>query len=141
MVSDELKNLVAKLNEQGKMWFLEGVSEKQITDFEEINQIHLPEQYKEWLLFSDGGEFFLPAGIQMYGVAHKPIIDVGFSDRPDNSYIVIGAMSNGDPVLCNKSNKEISIYNHEANRIESEETFPDFFTFLAELYDLLGIGG
>ena len=30
MVSDELKNLVAKLNEQGKMWFLEGVSEKQI---------------------------------------------------------------------------------------------------------------
>ena len=32
-------------------------------------------------MFSDGGEFFLPAGVQMYGVAHKPLINVKEDDR------------------------------------------------------------
>ena len=141
MASDELNNLVVQLSEQGKMLFLEGASEKQISDFEKKHQIQFPLQYKEWLLFSDGGEFFLPAGIQMYGVSHKPIIDVDFNDRPDNSYIVIGATAAGDPILCNKDNEEICIYNHEVNRIEPDETYPNFYAFLGNLYDLLGIGG
>ena len=141
MTSDEIKNLAAQLNEQGKMWFLDGASEEQLAEFEEKHQIKLPPQYKDWLRFSDGGEFFLPAGVQMYGVAHKPIIDVDYNDRPDDSYIVIGAMSSGDPILCSKNHEKISIYNHEANRIESDEIYPDFFAFLGDLYNLLGIGG
>ncbi len=27
-------------------------------------------------MFSDGEELFLPAGIQLYGIDHKPVIDV-----------------------------------------------------------------
>lgn len=141
MASDELKNIVDQLNKQGKMRFLTGASEEQIALFEKEQKINLPSKFKEWLKFSDGGEFFLPAGVQLYGVAHKPIIDVNDNDRPDESYIVIGALSSGDPIVCGKTGEQFSVYNHEAGKIESDETYHDFFCFLNGLFDMLGIGG
>ena len=87
MISEEIKNIVEQLNEQGKMKYLEAASEEQIKKFETENNVKLPSKYKEWILFSDGGEFFLPAGVQMYGVAYKPLIDVNDADRPDDTYI------------------------------------------------------
>lgn len=141
MISDELKILTDRLNKQGTMAFLEGATEEQIAEFEKKNEITLPARYKEWLLFSDGGECYLPAGVQFYGVAHKPLIDVNEDDRPSDKYVVIGALSTGDPILCEKEGEQISIYNHEAGTIESDETYENFFAFLKDLYDLLGIGG
>lgn len=140
MASEELKTIIDRFNEQGKMLFLEGATEEQITQFEKDHEITFPEKYKEWLRYSDGGELFLPAGVQFYGVAHKPVIDVKENDRPDENYIVIGALASGDPVLCEKSGERISIYDHEAGGIEDELTYDDFFAFLNDLYDLLGIG-
>lgn len=140
MISEELKAIIDKLNEQGKMIFLEGATEEQIARFEKDHEIELPEKYKEWLQYSDGGELFLPAGVQFYGVAHKPIIDVDEDDRPDEKYIVIGALASGDPVLCEKSGKTISIYDHETGSIDDELIYDDFYAFLNDLYDLLCIG-
>lgn len=140
MISKELKAIIDKLNEQGKMIFLEGATEEQITQFEKDHEIELPEKYKEWLQYSDGGELFLPAGVQFYGVTHKPIIDVDENDRPDEKYIVIGALASGDPVLCEKSGEKISIYDHETGSIDDELVYDDFYAFLNDLYDLLGIG-
>lgn len=140
MASDELKSVIDQFNRQGKMVFLEAATEEKISEFEKKHKFYLPSKYKEWLLFSDGGECFLPAGVQFYGIAHKPLIDVNNDDRPDDTYIVIGALSTGDPILCKKSEEQISIYNHEAGIIENDETYTDFFAFLNDLYDLLGIG-
>lgn len=140
MISGELKAIVDKLNEQGKTAFLEGATEKQIAQFEKDHEIRLPEKYKEWLQYSDGGEFFLPAGAQLYGVAHKPVINVDEDDRLDNNYIVIGALASGDPVLFEKSGEKIVVYDHEAGTIEDNLSYDDFFDFLNDLYDLLGIG-
>lgn len=141
MLSDELNNIVGQLNTQGEMNFFAGATEELIKLFEKKHEIKLPLKFKEWLLFSDGGEFFLPAGIQLYGVAHKPLIDVNDNDRPDENYIVIGALSSGDPIVCEKAGEQISIFNHEAGRIEVDEIYTDFFAFLNDLYDLLGIRG
>ncbi len=141
MISEELKKIVDRLNEQGKMIFIEGATEEQISQFEEIHKIKLPGKYKEWLQFSDGGDCFLPGGVQFYGVSHKPFIDVDCKDRPDDSYIVIGALDNGDPVLFKKESEKTAIYNQEAGRIEEDEVYDDFFEFLNDLYDLLGIEG
>ena len=140
MISDELKVIVDKFNEQGKMNFLEATTEEKITEFEKEHNVKLPEKYKEWLLFSDGGEFFLPAGIQLYGVEHKPVVNVDNNDRPSEDYIVIGALASGDPSLCEKAGEKIAIYNQEAERIEDDEIYDDFIAFLNDLYDLLGIG-
>lgn len=141
MISNELKSIVDQLNKQGRMNFLDAATEEQISEFEKKNKFALPLKYKEWLLFTDGSECFLPAGVQFYGVAHKPLIDVDDNDRPDDNYIVIGALATGDPILCKKSDEQISIYNHEAGRIEGDEIYTDFFAFLNDLYELLGIGG
>ena len=140
MVSEELRKIVNLLKSQGKMNFLEAIDDEHITKFEEVTDIHLPSKYKEWLHFSDGGEFFLPAGMQLYGVAHKPLINVTDDDRPDDSYIVIGGCASGDPVLCQKNSEKIFVYDHEAGRIDEELIYEDFFAFIKDLYDLIGIG-
>lgn len=140
MISKELEEIIDLLKSQGRMNFLEAASEKQIANFEEENDFHLPLKYKEWLLFSDGGEFFLPAGVQMYGVVQKPMINVEDDDRPDDSYIVIGSLASGDPVLCQKDSEKIAVFDHEAGGIDDELIYDDFFAFLTDLYDLLGIG-
>ncbi|MCF0134181.1 MAG: SMI1/KNR4 family protein [Blautia sp.] len=140
MISDELKEIIDLLKSQGKMHFIEAADDEHIVKFEADNDIQFPSKYKEWLRFSDGGEFFLPAGVQLYGVAHKPLINVEDDDRPDDSYIVIGALASGDPVLCQKNGEKIFVYDHEAGEIDEELIYEDFFAFLKDLYDLLGIG-
>lgn len=141
MISEELKAIVDKLKEQGKMIFLPETSEEKVTSFEKENSVKLPEKYKEWLLFSDGGELFLPAGIQLYGVEHKPLIDVNDNSRSSEDYVVIGALASGDPILFKKDSEKIAIYNQAAGRIEDDEIYDNFVAFLNDLYDLLGIGG
>lgn len=140
MTSDELKVLVDKIIKLGKMKFLERATEEQISQFEKDNDIQLPSKYKEWLLFSDGGEFFLPAGVQLYGVVHKPLIDVNDNDRPDDSYTVIGALASGEPILCKKEEEKIYVYDHENGGIDEELVYDDFFALINDLYDLLGMG-
>ena len=140
-MSDEVKKLSELLISQGKMCFLDPTTEEKITDFEKANGIELPEKYKEWLLFSDGGECFLPGGIQLYGIDHKPLINVDDEDRPDEDHIIIGSLASGDPIVFKKGEETVAVYNQDGGKIEDDEIFPDFFTFLKGLYDFLEIGG
>lgn len=141
MISSELKTIVDTLNQKKEeMRFIEAATEEQISTFEKKTGFTLPSQYREWLLCSDGGECYLPAGVQLYGVAHKPLINVEDKSRPDDSYVVIGALSNGDPILLKKDAKTVSIYNQGAGKIEDDEVYDDFFAFLNDLDNILGIG-
>ena len=140
MSFNELSNTISHLKAKGEMNFISRATEEQITAFEINTGFALPSKYKEWLLFSDGGELFLPAGIQLYGVAHKPLIDVNDNDRPNVNYIIIGALASGDPILCEKDEERISIFNHEAGKIESDESYTDFVDFLNNLDEVLRIG-
>ena len=139
MISKELQEIIGTISVQGKMNFLNGVTEKQIADYEKKNHITLPMKYREWLIFSDGGECFLPAGVQFYGVEHKPIIDIEDNNRPNNNYIVIGTLASVDPIVFKKDEERISIYNHTDDRIENDETYEDFYIFLKNMYNMFGI--
>lgn len=142
MISEGMKALEKKLIERDDMVFPEAATDEDILEFEKNNNITLPQSFKEWLHLHDGGEFYLPGGVQIYGVVHKPLIDVAYDDRPSKNkenYVVIGAMSTGDPILCEKAGESISIYNHEEDTIESDEVYPNFFAFIDGLYSLLGI--
>lgn len=68
MILDDIKTIVDKFQEQGKKNFLSETTEEKISEFEKEKSVKLPAKYKEWLLFSDGGELFLPAGVQLYGM-------------------------------------------------------------------------
>lgn len=139
-MSTEPEAIARRLRSQGQMRFVEPATDTIIGAFEAEHGLKLPSQLKQWLLVSDGGDFFLPAGFQLRGVAHLPSIDVDDPDRPDDNFVVIGTLSSGDPVLCERSSDRISIYNHEAGRIEDDESFPDFFTFLNQLAAVVGAG-
>ena len=138
------KNQVQEISEllqsQGKMSFPDGASEENIESFEKSNNIKFPAQYREWLLFADGGNLFLPAGLQLYGVKHKPIINLDEKDKPDENYVVAGRMSWGEPIVFKKGSEEFAIYDHETGEIDDEVRYDGFFDFLKGLYDLLGIG-
>jgi len=139
MISNDLNNIVVRLKSTGEMNFLPAATQEQIDDFEIQKNVKLPLKLKEWLLFSDGGEFYLPAGVQLYGIAQKPVIDVSDDNRPSDNYFVIGALSTGDPILCEKDAERISIYNQEAGKIEDDEIYADFLTFMNSLDEILGI--
>lgn len=87
------------------------------------------EKYREWLRFSDGGEFFLPAGTQMYGVAHLPLIDVADEGCPDDKHIVVGRMCNGDPVMYEKGSETFAIYFPDEGKIGNGLVYNDYFDF------------
>ena len=140
MISKELETILDTISWQGKMNFLEAAKEEDIKLFEKEHNIKFPKKYKEWLLFSDGGECFLPAGVQFYGITHKPVIDIEDDERPDDSYVIIGRLASGDTIVFKKTEERIFIYNHEDNRIEDDETYEDFFAFLNDMYAMLGIG-
>lgn len=141
MISEELKKSVGELNEQGKMAFLPETTEEKILAFEKDKGVTLPSKYKEWLLFSDGGELFLPAGVQLYGIENNPLIDVNDNSRPSEDYVVIGTLASGDPILFKKDSEKIAIYNQGAGKIEDDEIYDDYIAFLNDLNELLGIGG
>lgn len=136
-----MKNVLSRLKKQGNMSFVPAASLSEVEIFEKKNDIKLPLRFKEWLLASDGGELFLPAGIQLYGVSHKPLINITDIDRPNERFVVIGALSSGDPIIFEKGKETISIYNREAGRVESDEVFADFAAFIRQLKSTLGIDG
>lgn len=140
MSQADLKTIVKDFEKKGKNSLLEPTTEAKIELFEKENQITLPSKYKEWLQISDGGEFFLPAGVQLYGIEHKPLIDVNDDSRPSEDYIVIGTFATGDPILYKKDEETISIYNPEMGEIDDELVYQDFTAFLKDLYELLGLG-
>ena len=118
---------------------LDAATYNDISMFEQVNNIRLPRDYIKFLCLADGADLYLPAGVQLFGVLHKPTIDILCEDRPNNEYIVIGYLSNGDPVLFKKESEEISIYNIEDNIIEDDEIYKDFSSFLTDLKNILGL--
>lgn len=136
-MKNEFLNMINGIS-KNKVFLIDKVTNEEISSFEKNNNVVLPEGYKSWLKISDGGELYLPAGVQFYGVNHKPLIDVNNSDRPCDKYIVIGSLVTGDRILCEKGSEKISIYNHETGTIDNDEIFNDFETFITELKDLLG---
>lgn len=66
-------------------------------------------------------------------------IDVNDNSRPDDNYVIIGALASGDPILIRRNMETVSIFNQEAGRIEDDEVYDDFFKFIMDLSRLLGI--
>ncbi len=136
---DSLNALFDELIESGKLIPLEGATEEEISDFEKKYGVSLPPQYREWLLLTDGGDLCQPAGIQLYGVAHSPLINPNDSSRPNSRYLVVGALCTGDPILLEEQKGNVAIYNLEARLIEEEESYGSLIDFLGDLGGILGL--
>lgn len=134
----EYKELIKTIKDDKTNLLKEAATEEEIVSFEEEKKIKLPSRYRAWLKVSDGGELRLPGGVQLLGVKHKPVINEDDSCRPDETFCVIGYLSNGDPLLFKKGKERISIYNKEYECIEDDENFIDFDNFLMRLDEFFG---
>lgn len=137
----EIYNIVNALESTGKLVAVKAATAEEIAAFEDKRGLRLPVLYREWLLLTDGGECYPPAGVQFYGVAHKPLIEVDGDDKPDDDYVLIGALSTGDPIVFKREEDCISIYNREGGVIEEDESYKDFLSFLNDLDGILGLEG
>ncbi len=137
----DVESIVDELRSSKGLISVEAATTEDIANYENLHGVKLPSCYKEWLLITDGGECYPPAGLQLYGVAHKPLIDVDDEDRPDEDYVVIGALSTGDPIIFKRGEEGVAIYNHESGVIEEDESYEDFFAFLDDLSGILGLEG
>lgn len=77
--------------------------------------------------------------MQFHGVAHRPLIDVSEDRRPGDNYIVVGVLCAGDTLLYEKGSDKFAVYFPEEGELDENLIYEDFYDFLTNLYDLLGI--
>jgi hypothetical protein len=129
----ELCSLINKIREitatdEYAMEFEPGAIDEEIRQFEKNNDISLPELVKEWLRFTDGCCLFNTT-VQLYGISHKPYIDINPS-AIEGDYIEIGAFRFGDPI-CIVSNSQ-AIFQYGESVIE----YADFKKFLETVIEM-----
>lgn len=138
-MSEFLKSYQNIIKDNNSHNLFDAITLDDILTFEQDKNIRLPRDYAHFLRLADGGDLYLPAGIQLFGILHEPVIDILNNDRPNPNYIVIGYLSNGDPILFKKNSEQISIYNIEIGIIENDEIYNNFSSFLDDLKNILGL--
>lgn len=120
---EEISNMSELFEDECKSDFFKGATETEIQHFEHKNKIIIPESYKSWLRFSDGGEIFNTL-VQFYGVAHKPFIKASYLDLPEDLVCIGSYIGDGQYVCFSKAKGNIVRFDHgEIMVIDSLKTF------------------
>ncbi|GFH42496.1 hypothetical protein Hs30E_10470 [Lactococcus hodotermopsidis] len=125
------------IDTKAEMHFHAGASEDSIRHYENEANVKIPSAFREWLLFSDGGEIFVP-GTVLYGVDGnaKPSLFSGNSGQErgtfalGDSLLVIGRFNFGDFLCVDTNSGEVVQWNHEAD--EEFLRWSNFFAFIEE---------
>ena len=136
-----MKELIQKLqNSTSRMFFVLGVSAEALDLYEQTQGIQLPEDYRQWLMFSNGGELFAP-GLVLLGIpaekwnlatANTPEFREEYG-LPEDLYI-IGTQNYGDPICFDRETFEIVQWDHEnAEASCAWDSFRDFLENLIEM--------
>ena len=127
---EKIKAIVA--TDEYAMEFSPGTTEKAIADFESINKISFPKLVKNWLKYTDGCCLF-NSTVQLYGVAHTPLVDVN-PKGVTSGFVEIGAFNYGDSI-CFVSGQEAIFLCGET--VIEYKNFEEFLEYVIEI----GAGG
>ena len=115
-----MEDLIKRLKKIGVgMFFEKGASQADIEAFEKEQALRLPEDYRQWLMFTNGAEIFAP-GCCLLGIdpgtwnlakANTAAERTGY-EMIDDLYI-IGTQNYGDPVCFDRETFEIVQWDHE----------------------------
>jgi len=130
---NELTELIEKIRDitatdEYAMEFSPGVTNDEISQFEQENNLTFPDQVKEWLIFADGCCLFNTT-VQLYGIAHKPYMEM-ISKGISEDYIQIGVFSFGEPICISRNSQKIVQYG------ETLIEYADFKAFLETVVDI-----
>ena len=115
-----MKEMIKKMNVCGaRMVFRTGATAAEIERFEKNHAVRLPEDYRQLLMYSDGGELFAP-GFSFYGVKEdtwnlakeNSAKNREPYDLPADLYI-FGTQNYGDPVCFDLDTYEVVQWDHE----------------------------
>ena len=117
--------------------FFPGVKKSEIARYEQEEGITIPTEYREWLMFSDGGEIFVP-GTRLYGIgigAEKTLVTVNAQEERylfalDSSLLIVGTLNFGDLLCLDLSSGEVVQWDHEDD--EEYLRWDSFFNYLDE---------
>lgn len=116
------------------MRFFPPATDEEISDFEKKNDILIPESYKEWLRFSNGGYLFGFGGPHLYGTltaSQTPIGDDFSNAMVPKEYGIVGYW--GSEHICyHKTTGKFFFYEYE----EPSQYFDDFSGILAYIIDI-----
>lgn len=121
----EMREVIEKLSEKWCVLLMEPATEEQISQFEHVHGITLPDECREWLRCSDGGELVRKYRVQICGVAHEPLI------LPLDGGIVMGEISTGYRIILKNGGEGVEVYDLEKGK--TARTFEDFGGFLNDL--------
>ena len=133
--------IIQRLLETGaEMDFVNGANERDIALYEQSKGFKLPSDYREWLLFSNGGEIFVP-GTQFFGVdtvSNYSLVNQNSKEIRSifslaNFLLIIGRMNFGDLLCIDLNTNEIVQWDHETD--EEFLRWSGFFAFLSEEID------
>lgn len=106
------------LKNKDKMILYRGVTNECISKYESNNKMYIPDEYKSWLKFSNGGELFVPGTI-LFGIESdvSPIDQektLRYANRSEIrkrmfsiplSYLVVGKLNFGDFICIDLNNE------------------------------------
>lgn len=133
-----MKNVIHQLQTSAcRMFFVPGVSAEELDRYEQTQGVRLPEDFRQWLMFSNGGELFAP-GLVLLGIpaekwnlatANTPESREEY-ELPEDLYI-IGIQNYGDPICFDHETFEIVQWDHET--LEASCAWDSFRDFLEDL--------
>lgn len=111
----------------------EPLTGSEIADWEHAHSIRLPEDYKNWLLLSDGGRF---ANITIYGLEMLEPDDTINDPDSDAAYIILASLSgSSDCLVFDPETGELFVFTDDGEIGEGDfayDIFEEGFAYLEE---------
>ncbi len=92
---EQIKGLALTLHERRRFVFNQAASKSEILEWEQINNVTLPESYADWLEFSNGS-VLRGTLAEIYGLSSI----VTKSEYYPDDYVVIGSLVGDGEILC-----------------------------------------
>lgn len=119
-LSEKIKELVEiaiDLEEETYFEFSNSTTNDKINEWQEKNEVILPESYKEWLLFSNGS-IIDSTRAEFYGLDRIKIYSQSFP----SDYVIIGSLVGDGEVLCFSKN-DLKIFSDFHGKIKKYDNF------------------
>lgn len=135
------------INIKAPMKLKPGADQNSIMRYEDSVNISLPKEYQEWLLFSNGGEIFVP-GTLLFGVGDSETHSLVEQNRDaarelfalNDSLLIVGRFNFGDLLCLDLRSGEAVQWDHELD--EEFLRWPSFYQYLdEEITAFVGEGG
>lgn len=123
---DKIQELCRELEGVDRSFFSEPIKEEDINKWEEDNDVIIPKQYKEWLMFS--GKCDILGTVASFYMPRKS------ETIPEGFYVIGDLMGDGEKLCISDDGHRIVSFNHGEE--EEYSMFSDVLDMIIEILEL-----